>query len=123
MKKNNSSVAVGVRRIPVPIGASGRQLTPCAGLSQKSPENPRVRQSFPLSPGERAGVRASVNIQQFVGWLFSANEFRASSRRLLRSIGQHSFCMNPLLLLFLISLFALSASAQVKVPFERIRDA
>jgi cytoskeletal protein RodZ len=42
------------------VGAR-RQRTPDAGLNFHALNNPKVRHSFSLSPGERAGVRASVN--------------------------------------------------------------
>jgi len=41
--------------------AARRQRIPCAGLNYVALDLPKTRRSFPLSPGDRAGVRASVN--------------------------------------------------------------
>jgi hypothetical protein len=60
-------VAADVRKIRVSNTRHEIKRTPCAGLSQGSLSFLKASQSFSLSPGERAGVRASVKTHRFVG--------------------------------------------------------
>jgi prepilin-type N-terminal cleavage/methylation domain-containing protein len=62
------------RRIRASQEATRIQRTLFAGLSQEAVGLPKTFQSYPLSPGERAGVRASVNPNPSVASAFTLIE-------------------------------------------------